>query len=206
MNPPAPPRLDYRSPDLRNDGTRRRAHGGAAAAAAAALLAGGVLVSLPWVFGRHVGCEIPSRVSCSSNLNQIELGILLFQQDHGGHYPASLADVLSAVEIGPRPFVCPATADAPAAVATPATTRQAAAALAVPGHLSYRYCGRADWSDATVPADAVVAYEPLTNHDGDGSNILFGDGHVDWVPRARALRLTVAAAATPRPVSAASVP
>jgi prepilin-type processing-associated H-X9-DG protein len=27
----------------------------------------------------------------------------------------------------------------------------------------------------------VSAYEPLSNHDGRGMNVLFGDGHVEWI-------------------------
>ena len=29
-------------------------------------------------------------------------------------------------------------------------------------------------------ANVVVLYEPMSNHDDDGMNILWGDGHVSW--------------------------
>jgi prepilin-type processing-associated H-X9-DG protein len=34
---------------------------------------------------------------------------------------------------------------------------------------------------ATVTANTVVAYEPLSDHDKAGMNVLFGDGHVEFV-------------------------
>ena len=106
----------------------------------------------------------------------------------------------------PETLVSPMTADTAAVLPPGTTTRQADAALAVPGHLSYVYRGRADWTDAAVPADAIVAYEPLANHGGVGAHVLYGDGHVDFERQPRAGRLIAAAAATTRPVSAATVP
>ena len=158
------------------------------------------------------GSQTAPRAKCASNEHQLGLGMLLYQQDHVGHYPDSLAAILSAEQIGPEVFVCPSSADTPAALPTPPagedrpTTRRAAAALGVPGHLSYVYFGHADWTDATVPADAIVLAEPPSNHGGDGSDVLFGDGHADWIPMPRAARLIAAAAAATRPVSAAAVP
>ena len=148
---------------------------------------------------------------CASNEQQIGLAILLYQQDHGGHYPDSLAAILSAQQIGASVLICPDSNDSPAVLPPPPpgqdqpTTQQATAALAVPGHASYIYCGHADWTDANVPADAVVLYEPVADH-GNGSNILFGDGHAEFIQMPRAARLIAAAAATTRPVSAATVP
>jgi prepilin-type processing-associated H-X9-DG protein len=42
---------------------------------------------------------------------------------------------------------------------------------------------------ALTPAH-VLAYEPLTDHIGDGMNVLFGDGHVEWVPKLKASHMT----------------
>jgi len=40
-----------------------------------------------------------------------------------------------------------------------------------------------------LKATTVLLYEPLANHDNDGMNILFGDGHVEFVHPAEARRL-----------------
>ncbi len=58
---------------------------------------------------------------------------------------------------------------------------------------------------ATASASAIVAYEPLDNHEGAGTNVLFGDGHAQWVgkqdwPRvAAAAGVAVVASLTARP-------
>lgn len=185
--------------------TATRAAAGTAIVGVATLI---VAVLQPSMNGSHSF----ARPKCSSNEHQLGLAILLYQQDHGGHYPDSLAAILSAEQIGPEVLVCPSSTDTAAALPPPPagedrpTTRQAAAALTGPGHLSYVYFGHPDWTDATVPADAVVIGEPVSNHAGDGSNLLFGDGHAEWVPMPRAARLIAAATATTQPVSAASVP
>jgi len=40
-----------------------------------------------------------------------------------------------------------------------------------------------------VGADTVVLYEPMTNHDNDGINILWGDGHVSFHSRQEAQQI-----------------
>jgi len=203
-----PPTLDYRRPNPPWPGHRRL--GVFVGIAAATLAIAAVTIDL---LDGPVGSRPSSdRAICCSNEHQIGLAILLYQQDHAGHYPDSLAAILSAEEIGPAVFVCPDSNDTAAVLPPPPpgqdrpTTRQVAAALVVPGHVSYVYCGHADWTDAVVPADAIILYEPPANHGGTGSNVLFGDGHAEFVPMPRAGRLIAATAATSRPVSAASVP
>ena len=206
--PDAPPPLDYRTPPSPSSLARRLARP-ALIATAVVVVAALVLLVLLRPAGRR-GDESP-RAQCASNLHQIGLGILLFQQDHGGHYPASLAELISAVQVGPEVLVCPSANDTPAVLPPPPpgqtepTTQAVAAALAVPGHVSYVYFGHADWTDAVIPPDAIIAAEPPSHHGGDGSTVLYGDGHADWQPTPRAARLIAAAAATTRPVSAATV-
>lgn len=51
--------------------------------------------------------------------------------------------------------------------------------LKKPGASDYIYVG--DGLTTSSPSDAVVLYEPLHDHGGDGMNVLFADGHVEWV-------------------------
>jgi prepilin-type processing-associated H-X9-DG protein len=150
--------------------------------------------------------DFSPRAQCASDEHQIGLAILLYQQDNAQRYPPSLADLVADEQIGPSVFACPSSNDVSATLPPNPTTRQVAAAWATPGHESYLYFGNTNWTDKTVKDDTIVLAEPPADHGGGGSNVLFGDGHADWIPMPRAARLIAAASATTRPVSAASVP
>ena len=125
--------------------------------------------------------QASNRVKCASNLRQIGQAILLYSNDNNGSYPPTLDVLLTTEDITPEVFNCPSTKDTPA----PGTTaQQQAPNLSKPGHLSYVYVGAA-MDNKTVNQNAVVAYEPLTNHN-DGANFLWGDGHVSFVNKTQA--------------------
>ena len=42
---------------------------------------------------------------------------------------------------------------------------------------------------ATVKPDTVIVYELPENHQNDGMNILYGDGHAEWASRKYAEQL-----------------
>ncbi len=136
-----------------------------------------------------------NRAKCASNLHQIGLGILLYQQDNGGQYPDTLGRLIEDEQIGAEVFVCPGSNDEKS---PGATTRAVVADIdAGPAghHCSYLYVGRG-LTDKTVKDATVVCYEPLTNHDDDGSNVLFGDGHADWETKAELAKLLATTPAT----------
>jgi len=115
------------------------------------------------------------RVRCANNLRQIGLACLMYANDHANQYPDNLSVVLRDEDITPEVFVCPSSNDTPAR----GPTKQALAAnLTAGGHLSYIYVGKGLTSAA--PADAVLAYEPLANHRGEGMEVLYADGHVEF--------------------------
>jgi prepilin-type processing-associated H-X9-DG protein len=81
-------------------------------------------------------------------------------------------------------MICPSSNDERSTATEPAAlaAELAAAEAGAPDHahcLSYVYVGQA-LTLQTATADHIVAYEPLENHDGDGVNVLFGDGHVEF--------------------------
>jgi prepilin-type processing-associated H-X9-DG protein len=123
-----------------------------------------------------------NRIKCQSNLRQIGQAIVMYANENHGAYPDSFATLLANEDITASVFVCPESNDTDA---TGPTTQAFVTNLTAGGHLSYIYVG-AGWTTATTPANAVVAYEPLTNHGGTGMNVLFGDGHVDWLTPAQA--------------------
>jgi len=150
-------------------------------ASAASFLATATVLSLP---GRRHGCEIPPRLTCASNLRQIGQGVQMYANENHGVYPPDVATLLLTQDLTSEAFICGATHDTRA---NGPTTQAIAADLTAGGHLSYVYCGKG--LNLESPAAAVVAYEPMTNHGGAGTNVLYADGHVDWLDAKQARTL-----------------
>lgn len=135
--------------------------------------------------------EGANRVKCASNMKQIGLAAMMYANDHGGAFPDDLESLLTTEDIVPATMNCPTTSDVPAQ----GPTKQAMLEeFRKPGHVSYVYVGKG--LTLKSPADAVVLFEPLSNHtndgmtvwserladrSGDGMNVLFADGHVEWL-------------------------
>jgi prepilin-type processing-associated H-X9-DG protein len=127
----------------------------------------------------HTG-DRADRLLCAANLRRIGEGIFVYCRDHQGQYPDSFSAMFldeGNQGLGVEAFVCPDSKDTPA---TGATAQAVAANLLAPGHCSYIYVGRG-LTSGTVAPDAAVAYEPMANNGGAGMNVLFGDGHVEFV-------------------------
>lgn len=124
----------------------------------------------------HEDWETARKIKCASNLKQIGLAVLVYSNAHRGHYPDSFEEMLLTEGLGSEVFTCPNTNDTKAPGATPA---EQAGNLSKGGHLSYVYLGKG-MNSISVAGKTVVAYEPLSNHAGNGGNILYGDGHVNW--------------------------
>jgi len=131
------------------------------------------------------------RVKCASNLRQIGQAILLYTHDHAGQYPDSLGILLLNEDMIPPVFICPCSNDS--ASAQP-TTREQAAEINAGKHCSYIYLGRGMTTNLVAP-HCVIGYEPLANHSGDGMNVLFGDGHVEFIDKIHAASILTQVAA-----------
>ena len=118
-----------------------------------------------------------NRAKCASNLRQIGQAAYLYANENGGRLPDDFATMIMTEDIVSACFVCPSTNDTPAIPA--ATTQATAVNLQAPGHCSYIYLGK-DWMQDELTADVVLAYEPLSDHQNNGMNVLYGDGHVDF--------------------------
>src|SRR5687767_11571303 len=118
--------------------------------------------------------ETANRVKCAANLRMIGQAELLYSNENRGQLSPDFPGILTTQDIDSSVFVCPSTNDTPAPGATPQAQAQV---LHKGGHCSYVYVpGQTN----AASAEAVIAYEPLTNHNGDGSNFLWGDGHVSF--------------------------
>lgn len=161
----------------------------------------GTIIVLP---ARSPRKERVMRVQCASNLRQIHQGLLLYCNDAGtDQYPADLVTLVGHGDLHPEVFTCPSSGGEPA---TGATTREVADHFrSDPERCSYVYVGGT--LTARHPADCVVAYEPLANHKGEGMNVLYNDGHVEWVAKGEAERVIAELGAghnPPRPAMAVS--
>lgn len=122
--------------------------------------------------------------SCSSSLRQIGSACLLYANDHHNQYPPNLETLLLGGYLdSPSPLLCVTDPQSPAPGATPA---QQVAALANGAHCSYIYTG-AGQTSAGSP-EIVVAYERIPNgHTSPpGFNVLFNDGHCEFLSPASA--------------------
>jgi prepilin-type processing-associated H-X9-DG protein len=117
------------------------------------------------------------RAKCASNLRQIGQAIELYAKENGNRFPPNLKELLRTQDISPELMTCAASDDV---TATGNSPEQVLADFDDPvgHHCSYVYFGRGlTWP---AGADVPIASEPLSNHDGKGANILFGDGHVEF--------------------------
>ncbi|MGA2497267.1 MAG: hypothetical protein ABSH20_05975 [Tepidisphaeraceae bacterium] len=133
------------------------------------------LVQTPGRWFAYSGMTRANRVKCASNLRQIGQAIRLYANDNGGRFPDSLPVLVTSTDLNPEVFVCPSSN---AEKAVGANMQEILEQLTKPEHMSYVYVGKG--MTTSTPVDTVVAYELPQNHDGDGGNVLYADGHVEW--------------------------
>jgi prepilin-type processing-associated H-X9-DG protein len=119
--------------------------------------------------------ERANRMKCSSNLRQIGQGIELYAKEHGGKYPDDIQQLIIHADVNPEVLICPSSNHERA---TGATTQELAANAHKDLHHSYLYLGKG--LVQPVKAELVIAYERKRNHEDDGMNVLFADGHFEW--------------------------
>jgi prepilin-type processing-associated H-X9-DG protein len=117
------------------------------------------------------------RVESANNLRQIGGAILAYTSDFHGQYPDAFADLLLREDITSSVFIAPNSRDT---LATGPTRQAIAANLAAPGHCSYIYLGKGLTAQTFNP-DIVLAYEPANINNNQGGNVLFMDGHVEFI-------------------------
>lgn len=147
------------------------------------LLAAVITIVLPILRWRRTALENYTASKCQRNLSQIAKGLLLYATDpaNNGKNPSDLGALLLYGEMSPEVFICPMSDDEPAPGPTP---RDFAEQIRMnPKHCSYIYIGAGlDFKD-THP-ETVILYDREMRH--DGMNVLFHDGHAEWISKPQA--------------------
>lgn len=120
--------------------------------------------------------ETANRVKCASNLRMMGQATLLYGTNHQNAYPPDQGTMLDQVDLVPEMFICPSASEADAGSGIP---REEWSAWANE-HSHYVYLG-AGMKLTETDAATVIAYDRPQNHDDEGINVLFGDGHVSWL-------------------------
>jgi prepilin-type processing-associated H-X9-DG protein len=139
-------------------------------------------IFLPYFDGMGPG-DRPNRVKCASNLKGIGTCVMLYLNDHPGPLPPDFGPLIIETDMTSQMVVCPSSGDEPAEGADPKAVVQTM--LNEKGHLSFIYLGKGMTAKQLTPQIAL-AYEPLTNHAGEGINVLYGDGHAQWFDKKQA--------------------
>jgi hypothetical protein len=131
--------------------------------------------------------ETANRVKSASQLRQIAVGCMLYANEHNGAFPPDLGTVLQTQEVGIDMFVSPLSGqEIPPEVRAMTRDQQA---QWVNAHSDYVYLGKGKKN--TMRADEPFAYEKLEigqQRSRSGTNMLYGDGHIEWIPLSEAQR------------------
>ncbi len=172
--------LEYESPNDR--GGPRPTVIWIAAVPLIALMA--LFLSLP-LFSDRTDRGMAEPVRCAANLRNIGLASLTYARNFGGRFPERMEDLILVEEVSGEAFVCRTIHDTPVT----GTLAEQAAALSSGGHCSYVYVGKGftltmcdpgGFAAGRLTSDIVLAYENPGHHKG-GMNVLFVDGHVQFV-------------------------
>jgi prepilin-type processing-associated H-X9-DG protein len=125
------------------------------------------------------------RIKCQATMRQIREALWHYAKRNEA-LPERLDDVVNEIPITRETFLCPAEHG----------SFNEAAAATQPFRTDYIYVGRGlKWP---VEPKTVLMYESLGHHDEEGINVLYGDGHVEWVEEKEAKKLI---APTSKPAS-----
>ena len=128
------------------------------------------------------------RVQCMTNLRQLGMVEMMYATSNRGFTPANFDDLVSATGTYARPGAIATLLSCPACANDP-TKKPATVGTKVNSNYIFLRPVQKIGSRAVPPHRAIIAYEPLTNHDGRGSAFLFLDGHCAWFEAAQATKV-----------------
>jgi prepilin-type processing-associated H-X9-DG protein len=105
------------------------------------------------------------------------MGCVLYSNENNGKMPPDLGTLLLNEDLTTSVFVSPSSNTG----LPPSLNKPEDRAAWINQHSDYVYLGAGKTMDMPNAADTVLAYEKLDIHRGIGANVLFGDGHVQFM-------------------------
>jgi len=132
-------------------------------------------------------------VACASNLRSIGQLAMVYATQNNGYFPPTIDQLAATMPggTGASVFVCPACGANPAKPPVLVTAK-------VSSHYVYAPPA-ARVSQVKQPGRAVLAYEPPGHHDNGAINVLFCDGHVEFLTGATVPKIVAELAAGQNP-------
>ncbi len=131
-----------------------------------------------------------NRVKSGSNLREIGTMCIIYADKNGGKLPPDLGSLVNG-DVVPAVFISPTGKQQIPTEKLPV----AEMAAWVNEHSDYVYLGKGKKND--LPADRLLAYEKLDSGGNEGVNMLFGDGHVEFVSMPQAMKFIEESAPKP---------
>ena len=149
------------------------------------LIASDPMVTLLYAEPAMIGTMLPSlnrareqanRVKSASNLRQIGLAAIMYANNNKEKLPDDFGEMIKTNYIEtPQIFVNPTRGEMP-----PIPPNRDQWPEWVAEHSDYVWLGKGKTMSTATP-ETVIAHEKLDNHP-EGVNLLYGDGHVEWMP------------------------
>lgn len=203
---PAPPPLDYRNPTHHVTTPSRSNALRIVAWSIGTFFVLLLLISL-FIPGGQRARETAQRIKCASNLRQIGSAALLYASHNQGLLPPDLFVIQSEGDLPPYVLGCPSSDHDDPSGSTPAEIK---ASILSGDHLGYAWVG-AGLSIDHLDDNIVLAFDlerhvPKDAERTTGINVLFPDGHSDFVtePTAKAIWAQFAAGIRPIRLPAAA--
>ena len=122
-----------------------------------------VVINVVAAFSR--AWEKMTQMDCQTGLSHLGLLCYAYADHNGGSFPSRWSDLATVDYATNAQYFCPSA-----------------------GHTAGKWASVDLWADyrlvpnlrTSAPPDTVLAIEPLANHHGEGANVLFTDGRVQW--------------------------
>ena len=116
---------------------------------------------------------------CASNERAIGQALMIYADKHDKQFPPDLGSLVAETEMPAQVFLCPnAHKQLPGNWDQMNNDEKAAW---VNSNASYAYLGKGMTMDAVTP-ETILLHDRQNRHQGAGMNLLYGDGHVAFVP------------------------